>query len=282
MEASMLFAVDRAPSYSLTRAPLVQALAQVRFPLVADFQNLGGVAPLQNALRANFPYMEQTRVQELGFAIGPSGPSAAANETVNWQFTNDDGYLLEVGSGSATVSAGSAYEGVDEFASMFGVMLAALSAVGIPRCDRIGVRYLSVAPSLPTEARSIQEWFRPDVLGWAGSSAVDPDFVTSSIAQTQLTVEPKDEFSSCPASVQAIVRHGYIPAGAILVGIPQISVDSRSFFLDLDVSCAGHQPLSATRLLEQFHAFHREIDSFFFWSLSKKGGEYFGLQTRNS
>ncbi len=277
----MLFDIPRAPSYRLARAPLVQALAQVRYPLVADFQSLAGVASLQGLLRADFPYMEQSKVQELGFALGPAGPSAAASETVNWKLTNDTGDLLEIGSGSATVSSGPSYAGVEAFAQTFGLLVGALSKIGIPRCDRIGVRYLSIAESIPTEPTALQRWFRPEVLGWSGSSAVKPERVASSIMQTQLLTPPLEHFDSCPADVQAMVRHGFVPAGTVVAGIPQVSVESAAFIMDIDLFCVGHQPMAPTRLLEQFRAFHSEIDGFFFWSLTSEGCEHFGFEKQD-
>ena len=277
----MLFDIPRAPSYKLSRAPLVQALAQVRYPLVADFQTLSGVAQLQALLRAEFPYMQQSKTQEFGFAFGPAGPSAAANEVVNWMFTNDSGDLVEVGSGSATISSGN-YLGVEAFAQAFELLLSALSKLGIPRCDRIGSRYLSIAESIPAEPASARAWFRPEIVGWSGSSAVAVEKVANSITQTQLITRPVENLSPFPADVQAMVRHGFVPAGTLLAGIPPLAVEAPSFLMDLDVFCAGHQPLAVPQLVEQFRILHSEIDNFFHWSLTAEGREHFGLENKDS
>jgi uncharacterized protein (TIGR04255 family) len=277
----VLFDIPAVSAYKLAKAPLAQALAQVRFPLLAEFQSLSGVAPLQALLRTEFPYMEESKVQELGFALGPAGPSAAATETVNWKFTNDTGDLLEIGSGSATVSNGASYAGVDVFGKRFNALVEALNKVGIPRCDRIGVRYLSVAESIPTDPESVRRWFRPEVLGWPGTAAVNADRVASSIMQTQLACGPVDDFSSCPADVQAMVRHGFVPPGTTVAGIPPVTITAPSFILDVDIFCVGHQPMSAVVLREQFQAFHSEIDRFFFWSLTDEGRDYFGFEALN-
>ena len=101
-----LFQVPEAPRYRLNRAPLVQALAQVRFPLIAALETMAGIAPLQEALRGAFPYMEQEQVQEVSLVVGPAGPAGGASAaSVTWKLTNDTGTLIVIGAGSATLSA---------------------------------------------------------------------------------------------------------------------------------------------------------------------------------
>ena len=73
---------------------------------------------------------------------------------------------------AATLSAGSTYAGVEEFAASFRRVLEALHDMRIPRCDRIGVRYLSLAISLPGEDASWRRWFKPEFIGWSGSDVV--------------------------------------------------------------------------------------------------------------
>jgi uncharacterized protein (TIGR04255 family) len=69
-----LFNIPAPPAYTMSNAPLAQALAQVRYPLIADFESMQGIAPLQRELHGTFPYMQQEKVQELSFVGGPPGP----------------------------------------------------------------------------------------------------------------------------------------------------------------------------------------------------------------
>ena len=225
-----LFELPESPNYVLSNAPLVQALAQVRFPLVASFETMAGIAPLQETLRPRFPYMQQERVQELAFLVGPAGPAAGqAGDSVTWNLTNDDGLSAVIGAGTATLSVGERYSGVDSFAEVFEELLSALVKAGVPRCDRLGVRYLSIASDLPGERRSWKRWFRDEVLGWAGSDIVPDEALVSSLTQTRLSLSPTGDLSGPPADVQAAIRHGSVPEGTAVLGIPPIQVAQPSF-----------------------------------------------------
>ena len=256
----------------------MQALAQVRFPLIAALETMPGVAPLQEALREAFPYMEQERVQEVSLLIGPAGPAGGAGAaSVTWNLTNDAGTLIVIGAGSATLSAGASYTTVEAFSGDFERMLHALESVGVPRCDRLGVRYLSMAVGLPGDDRSWRRWFKPELLGWAGSDTVADGVLETSINQVMLRQPPTGDLAGPPADVQATVRHGAVPAGTDVPGIPPIQAPDPAYLLDLDVYVEGHQPFDSSRILKQFEMFHTQIDRFFYWSLTPKGTEHFGI-----
>ena len=245
-----LFQIPEAPRYRLERAPLAQALAQVRYPLIAALETMPGIVPLQEALRETFPYMEQERVQEVSLVIGPAGPAGGASAaSVTWNLTNSAGTLLVIGAGSATLSAGNSYTTVEAFSDDFERMLQALESVGVPRCDRLGVRYLSLAAELPGEDRSWRRWFKPELVGWAGSDAVAGGVLETSINQVMLRQPPTGDLAGPPTDVQATVRHGAVQAGTDVPGIPPIRVPGPAYLLDLDVYVAGHQPFDPARIL---------------------------------
>lgn len=273
-----LFEVPEAPRYRLERAPLVQALAQVRFPLIAALETMAGIAPLQEVLRQAFPYMEQEQAQEVSLVVGPAGPAGGASTaSVTWKLTNDVGTVIVIGAGSATLSAEDSYSTVEAFSADFERMLLALKSVGVPRCDRLGVRYLSLASDLPGEERSWRHWFRPELLGWTGSKAVADGVLDTSVNQVMLRHPPTGDLAGPPADVQAIVRHGAVSAGTEIPGIAPIRVQDPSYLLDLDVYVAARQPFDPAAILEQFETFHAQIDRFFYWSLTPKGAEHFGI-----
>ena len=273
-----LFQIPEAPRYRLERAPLVQALAQVQYPLIAALETMPGVAPLQEALRETFPYMAQERVQEVSLVIGPAGPAGGASAaSVTWNLTNDAGTLIVIGAGSATLSAGSSYTTVEPFSDDFERMLHALQSVGVPRCERLGVRYLSLSTALPGEDRSWRRWFKPELLGWAGTETVAEGALETSINQVMLSQPPTGDLAGPPADIQAIVRHGAVPAGTDVPGIPPLQVPEPSYLLDLDVFVTGHQPFDPAELLNQFETFHAQIDRFFYWALTPEGAEHFGI-----
>ncbi len=262
----------------MERAPLVQALAQVRYPLIARLETMSGIAPLQESLREAFPYMEQQRVQEVSLVIGPAGPAGGASAaSVTWNLTNDDETLIVIGAGSATLSAGASYTTVEPFAEDFERMLQALRSVGVLRCERLGVRYLSICSSLPGEDRSWRRWFKPELLGWSGTETIVEGTLEASINQVVLRQSPTGDLAELPAEVQATVRHGVVMPGTEVPGIPPLHVSDDSYLLDLDVYMTGHQPFELVKILDQFKMFHTQIDRFFHWTLTTEGAEHFGI-----
>lgn len=274
-----LFDLPSPPAYRLGNAPLVQALAQVRYPLVAAFETLAGVAPLQTMLEDTFPYMELEKVQEVAFLVGPAGPASGSSaESVNWKFTNDSGLLLTIAAGSASLTASENYTGVEDFVAVFTQLLSALKAARVQRCDRIGVRYLSVAAGLPGDPRAWRQWFNPDLIGWVGSAVVPNDSLTMAISQVQLSHPATGDLAGPPADIQTVVRHGAVPAGTSVPGLPPVTVSEPSYLLDLDVFVAATQRFDPEMLASQFRQFHSQIDRFFYWSLSDEGREHFELR----
>jgi uncharacterized protein (TIGR04255 family) len=138
---------------------------------------------------------------------------------VNWSFAGDEGHQIVLTPASATLSAGSGYKGVTDFSARFAEVLKTLrDNMHITRCDRLGVRYLTVAGVPLDDERAWHDWFKPELLGWVGTSVLDESVtLTSAIHQVQFTAEPLDEFLRLPARVQAVVRHGFVPAESAVV-----------------------------------------------------------------
>lgn len=276
-EEAGVFELEEVPRYRLARAPLVQALAQVRFPLVAHLQTLPGIAPLQDRLVDLFPYMEQKQAQEIGLLVGPGGVAATEGQSsITWEFTNDvEGRLLVLGAGSATLSVGPDYVGIDDFAELFIAVLAALAEVErVRRCDRLGVRYVSLAEQPSGDELAWTRWFRSELTGWVGADVIAPGGLVSSLTQTQLVQDPPDDKDD----VHALVRNGVVPPGTIVPGVPPVEVAQLSYLLDLDFFVMVPQRFEPESLARQFLAMHGEIDRFFRWTLTPEGCDHFGFE----
>ena len=225
-----------------------------------------------------FPYMEQEVAHEVSLVVGPAGPAAGASEaSVTWKLTNDSGTQIVVSAGSASLSAGTSYTTVEAFSADFEHMLNALISVGVPRCDRLGVRYLSLAEDLPGEDRSWRLWFKPELLGWAGTDVIEDGVLETSINQVMLRQPPTGDLSGPPADIQATVRHGAVPAQTQVPSIPPLQIAVPSYLIDLDVYSVGPQRFRPASILEQFEIFHQQIDRFFYWSLTEEGAKHFGM-----
>jgi uncharacterized protein (TIGR04255 family) len=260
---------------------LAQALGQIRYPLRPRLQTLDGVAPLQERLVELFPYMNQEDVQQVSLLMGPGlQPASNTQMARTWRFTDDVGWALIVAPDATTLAIGSEYEDFEEFSTRFAAAIAALhETAGLPRCDRLGLRYVDIAEMPAGDDHAWRDWFRPEFIGWTGSPILGGDTrVVTSITQTQLAAPPAGELVGIPLDIQAIIRHGYIPANTMVPGVAPAPIENPAFLLDVDLFIEGHQPFDGEELARQVTLLHDQIDRFFRWSLTAAGEQYFGLE----
>ncbi len=284
-----MFNVPAAGRYRLRQAPLAQALVQIAFPLLSRFQTLEGVTELQEQLISMLPYMERHQVGQMSLAINPDGTFVPGPQesTVVWKFTDDKGWTLAITPGSAILTVGSAYQGIDDFAHRFESVLSALESANgtakVQRCDLLQVRYIDLIPSPADDPKAWSRWIKPELTGWAGEGILDSNTtLLSQLTQTQLSTSlPILDRPSLP--VQGLIRHGFLPQGSIIPGAQLIQflniiLGDMSYTIDMDLSIQQHQPFVPTSLVAQFKTLHSQIDAFFRWSLTEEGVDHFGLE----
>jgi uncharacterized protein (TIGR04255 family) len=116
-------------------------------------------------------------------------------------------------------------------------------------------------------------------LGWIGGDVLTGrSSLLASISQTHISARPVGELAGPPSDVEAIIRHGLVPPGSTVPGVPPIPVEHPAFLLDLDLFVTGSQPLESDELTAQFRTLHAQIDRFFRWTLTPDGDSYFGLE----
>lgn len=284
-----MFKVAEAGRYRLQRAPLAQALVQVTFPLLGRFQSLDGVAALQEQLAGLLPYMERQQVSQLSFSVGGDGALVAGPQesTAVWKFTDDNGWTLALTPGSAILSVGASYRGIDDFARRFETVLNALANLDGPpkiqRCNMIQVRYIDLISSPPEDPKAWNRWIKPELTGWVGNGVMGENTtLVSQLTQTQLTapLAPRDG-SLLPT--QGLIRHGFLPQNSVIPGVPPIAflnviLEQASYTIDMELSIQQPQPFVPTNLIAQFSVLHAQIDAFFKWALTSEGKDHFGLE----
>jgi uncharacterized protein (TIGR04255 family) len=281
-----MFNLPQPRPYRMERPPLAQAVVQVRFPLVARASTLEGIAAFQERLRGSFPYLEQVQQHQLNVLLGPTGPSSSPATTMStiWKFSNDQGWILALEAGSATLAVGAAYESVADLAERLSQVASALvDTLDVQRCDRIGVRYVDLMElDDPTgEDWRWTEWFRPELRGWLGNEILGEDtMLFAHLTQSQLTSPPTGVFAGGPGPINGIVRHGIVPPGTaipITPLAPPLQLTETRFLLDQDFFIEAHQAFDVDRLVDQFRRLHSEIESFFRWALTASGEQHFGV-----
>ncbi|MDP9375127.1 MAG: TIGR04255 family protein [Chloroflexota bacterium] len=277
-----MFEIARPCRYRLTDAPLAQALVQVRFPLVAHFQELSGIAGIQDHLSELLPYLQGQQVQQMTITLAPGTETPPPTmTTMVWRFTGDDQWTLALEPGAASLFVGDEYRGIEDFADRFFQVLSALYETRrVRRCDRLGLRYLNIVEPPPGDERAWARWFKQELIGWVGAGILGPNTrLHSSLAQTQISVPPVDSFAVAPADVQAMVRHGVLPAGTEIPlesGSPRM-VEQEAYVIDLDLFIQAPQRFDPETLIKQFQSLHAQIDAFFHWSLTEEGARNFGM-----
>lgn len=276
-----MFGLDPCPHYRLARPPLVQSFGQVRFPVRAKFPTLEGVAPIQEHLDDVFPYMTRQEIQQVSLLVGPGMPAAADGLTSqSWKFNDDAGWTLVISADAATLSVGPQYGEFREFADRFRRVLAALDEGGrVTRADRLGIRFINIAEVPPNDPEVWRTWFRPELTGWSATEAVaEGTRLITSITQTQMASPPVGELSGPPVDIQAIVRHGFIPARTTIPGVLPTQAENPAYLLDIDLFVEAPQPFDSDELSRQLTMLHDQIDRFFYWSIAPGGAEYFGVE----
>jgi uncharacterized protein (TIGR04255 family) len=259
---------------------LNQAVVEVRFPVQTGLATMKGVAPVQQQLGALFPYLKQQQVQEVSMLLGPGAPAnAEAQVTHTWRFEDDSGWALVLTPGGASLSIGPQYSGFREFSDRLRAVLSALSnSAGVVRADRLGVRYVNIAEIPPGDENVWRRWFRSELTGWSGTDLIGDSKLITSLTQTQLAARPVGELSGPPVDVQAIVRHGVIPANSVIPGVVPVQPQGPAYLIDLDVFVEAPQPFDPQELSRQVTVFHDQIDRFFHWALTDDGAAYFGCE----
>lgn len=271
--------VEQPLPFTLKRPPLAQAIAQVQFPQIARLTTLAGIAPVQDALLDTFPYMQQVDIQEMQISFGPGGANPQATSNKVTQFNDEQGWSLEVTAGSATLVANKdAYGSSEVFADRLSTTLLALSKVrGLSRCNRLGVRYVNLAPVLEGSDRW-HEWFQSELLGWARPELLASDStLIAMIAETRVH-RRLDGPLAWASRVESVVRHGLAPMGSVVPLSQPQPLSQTSYLLDLDIYVTEAQTWESGALVEQYVALHAEIEKFFFWALTKRGKEHFGAE----
>ena len=276
-----MFGLVEAPDYRLIRPPLVQAIGQVRFPVRARLSSLDGIAPVQDQLNSVFPYMKQQQVQQVSLLVGPTGqPTAEGQSAQTWRFENDDGWTLVISADSATLSVGAEYGKFETFSVLNRAVFGALvDGAGVTRVDRLGVRFVNVAEVPPGDPDSWRNWFKSELMGWTATNVLaEGTRLITSITQSQLSAAPEGELSGPPVDIQAVIRHGYIPAKSMLPGVMKSPSESPAYLLDMDIFVDAPQPFDVDEMSRQLTMLHHQVDRFFYWSLAPAGAAHFELE----
>jgi uncharacterized protein (TIGR04255 family) len=254
------------PEVPLTRAPLVNVIAQVRFPAVMKIEDRGFVADFQEAIRKDYPILRPER--QLGVLIGPGGAQPQDAGTV-WRFETKDPDTWQVTLAPTFVSlSAKRYTRRQDLLTRLTVVLHALEAWLQPSmCDRIGVRYVDRVTG--EQLDRIDDLVRPEILGVAGSDAA--------LGNAEVVHALSDALFRLEDSSQLRGRWGRLPAGATYdPGIEPAR--EPSWVLDLDHYTSQPEDFDLASIGGKVSDFCDRIYTFFRWAVTDAFLDEFGAE----
>jgi uncharacterized protein (TIGR04255 family) len=238
-------------------APIVLALAQVRFPVLVRFSEPQFIDEFNQAVRDEYPRSERTVQVPAPF----SPEQAQVLGTTLWRFSTEDERWSLVLAESALTLEVRGYSSIDEFASRFSVALRVLVERLRPtRQTRLGLRYVNEF-RIPG-AIALADWqpyIRQELLGF-GLAAADL-FGEATIRTAREDLELTLENGSL------VVRHGLLTGTTVE---PRERDDPRTgpfYLLDMDRSDSSIQDLDPDRTSDQLHAYNDILYRFFRWAM---------------
>lgn len=253
------------PEIHLADAPLVLALAQLRFPLVTSVSSQEFIGPFQEAIRGTYPILRQETGHVL--AVGPSGEVATTTNKL-WRFIDEaDEWRVSLAPEFVAMET-SRYTTRQEFLKRLGFILDAVNQHIDPRvCDRAGLRYLDRVAG--GDASDFGALLRAEVAG----------IMNGPLSDQAVQVMTHCVFSLPDSSGQLMARWGLLPPNATIDPNTLEPIDKLSWILDLDAATTSPVPFDPEALMSQMAHFADRIYAFFRWVVSDAFISRFGGET---
>ena len=249
----------------LTRAPLVNVIAQVRFPAVMKIQaDSAFVATFQELIRKDYPVVRSER--QLGVMMGPGGPQPQ-DAGIIWRFESRDPDAWQVTLAPSFVSlSAKRYTRRSDFLARLTVVLHALEGWLHPDvCDRIGIRYIDRLTG--EQLAQLTELIRPEILGvLSGEVTLNGVEVAHALSDTLFQLDD---------SLQLRGRWGRLPVGATYDAAIEPAREP-SWVLDLDLYTSQPEDFDLAAIAAKVSDFCERIYTFFRSAVTDKFLDEFG------
>ena len=251
------------PEVPLKNAPLVRAIAQVRFPPILSIEQQMFVGAFQEAIRAEYPTLEPVKTQSL--ILNTDGASVTPTLQTTWCFWNADRtWRISLACNSVSIETTKYVSRSDFLARLEDLLVKLHRNFHLSQIDRVGLRYIDRIVGQNLE--DISQLIRPEMNGIICS---DLQEYVHQVLHESLFLLPEAQISA---------RWGVIPANATFDPYAIEAVPERSWILDLDISATKPQVFNLEALMDQALSFTERIYTFFRWAvtdefLRRYGGE---------
>ncbi len=247
----------------LTNAPLIRAIAQVRFPPILSIEQQAFVGSFQEAIRAEYPILEPVKTQSL--IVNADGASLTPTLQTTWCFWNiERTWRISLASSAVSIETTKYTSRTDFLARLEDLLVKLHSNFHLSQIDRVGLRYIDRV--VGQNLADISLLIRPEM---AGISCSDLQKYVHQVLHESLFLLPE---------AQIAARWGVMPANATFDPYTIEAIPERSWILDLDISAAKIQAFSVESVMQQALGFTERIYTFFRWAvtdefLRRYGGE---------
>lgn len=216
------FAGDPVSEVHLDSSPLVKVIAQVRFPVIAKIDTLGGVQKFQESLRVHYPVMRAEN--RLAFSIAP-GVQFGGSPATLWRLSNASTTWSVTLAHDFVALETTDYHSRDDFLDKWHFVLSSLESLDPAPAvkDRIGIRYINrlMGPNLTKE---LGRWIKPNAGGLTQQTNPLGIELVANVTQSHYRIN----------NLQLKASWGKLPPNAVIVpGVD--AVDEESWVLDIDV-----------------------------------------------
>jgi uncharacterized protein (TIGR04255 family) len=224
--------------HHLSNAPLERVIAQIRFPVILKIEDKSAVSKFQEAIRHDYPVLQEVHNQTVQIQIGPS-PIALPSVSVMWQFSNASGAWKVTLARDALTIETTSYESRADLLARWSIAISAVKEAFQPDIiTRIGMRYIDRITG--AHFKTFESLINPNLLGSA--IATLKSHLKYSLSETSLVIEEGE----------LLLRWGVLPPqmSPDPSGISQLPHDS--FVLDIDVWSMQQRQFDSTSLLTAF------------------------------
>lgn len=246
----------------LKEAPLVRALAQVRFPPILSIEQRHFVASFQEAIREQYPILQPEQTQ--GVVFGSQGLIQTAPQTT-WRFIDTEGNWRVSLAPDFIALETKAYLSRSDFLARLENLLTALDEHIKPKTiERFGIRYIDRLVNLAS--KDVSKLVRPEISG----------IVTAEFGGNLKQTINESLFNIPGGEDQMIARWGLIPADATFDPDAIEPIPEPSWILDLDMSLSKKRDFNVAMLLSEGRRFTERIYTFFRWVVTEEFLKQFG------
>jgi uncharacterized protein (TIGR04255 family) len=254
--------IDPAPrEVPLARAPLAQVLCAVSFPAILKIVDASGtgVAGFQEAIRANYPVLNQDIEHAFTFQMDDKNsfaPQITANTV--WRFMDkDETWGVTLSRDSLSLHTQSGYTSRTEFLDRFeGIARAFCEALQPAQCTRIGARYVNVLDG--SMLKDFEQFVRPEFRAFGHEP-----FVNALVGGNQ-----RAEF--VVPEGRLVVRAGILKPGQTHDPQALPPAEGVRYFLDLDGINMDAREFSAAEIRMTAARLTERVYTMFRWAVTNK------------